>query len=74
MIAMLLTITGLVIAANLIVLALVAVSLPVLNKGRALLLQVALDLIKVWKAAHQARLELDREQIQIEANERKLLQ
>lgn len=74
MITTLLTIIGLVIAVNLIVLALGAVSLPVLNRSRALLLQVALDLIQVWRAVQQARIDVDNEQLKIQANERRLLQ
>ncbi len=74
MITTLITITAVVISANLLTLALVVVSLPVLNKSRVFLLALALDIIQVWRAAQQARIDVDNEQLRVEANERKLLQ
>jgi len=74
MITTLITITAVAIAANLVTLALVVVSLPVLDKSRAFVFQLSLDVIQVWRAAQQARIDVENEQVRVEANERKLLQ
>ena len=59
---------------NLVTCGLLATSLPVLNRGRVFVLALCLDIIQVWRAAKQARIDVDNEQSRIEANERKLLQ
>ena len=74
MISTLLIVVGIVLIANLALLTLVAFTLPVLDKGRMFCLQLALDIIQVWRAVHQARIDVENEKLKVEANERGLLQ
>lgn len=72
MITTVITIVAAAIIAHLVIVGLFYVSLPVLKNSWAFLNQLALDLIKIWKAVHKAKLDVAKEQMQAEANEQEL--